>query len=133
MESSKGKRLFIAFKLPQEIKVDLNKLLKELKSSTRGVKWCDSQNLHITLHFLGSQDEKSELAIISIMQSLAGKLGQIKFKLGQIGGFPDLKNPRVIFIACQQINGGSAVSWRSLLGFRLVDLGLAPDRRAWQS
>ncbi|MFH0955842.1 MAG: RNA 2',3'-cyclic phosphodiesterase [Candidatus Falkowbacteria bacterium] len=133
MENNSVKRLFIALNLSQEIKNSLNNLLNELRNPAGGVKWCGSKNLHLTLNFLGNQDKDGEQAIIAVMKNLAGKFGQIKFGFGDIDGFPNFKNSRVIFINCRQLNGDTVFKLQSQLAEKLNELGFEIDHRLWRA
>ncbi len=133
MNNSIKKRLFIALNLPDKIKDELASLLKILKNNNPTVKWCQPEILHLTLHFLGYQEPKSENQIMAAMQNLSGKFSAMEFKLDKLGAFPNLFNPRVIFIACQQLNGDSVLNLQSQLAEKLAELGLAVDKRSWQA
>ncbi len=126
------KRLFIALNLPTLVKNRLVEVINKLSMNYPGVKWCQSQGLHLTLHFLGEIDKPLEEKIKLNMQSFSGKFGQFSFNLGRINAFPNLIEPRVIFIECNQTNGKSIFKLQSLLAEKLVKLNLEIDHRPWQ-
>lgn len=133
MAENEKKRLFIALNIPLVIKNKLADLLDELARHSQGIKWCQLESLHLTLHFLGYLDQATEKQVELIMQSYAGKFGSFEFKLGRINAFPNLNRPRVIFIECPQTNGRSIYKLQSLLGEKLAKLNIEVDRRPWQS
>lgn len=127
------KRLFIALNLPSQIKNEIVSLINQLKKPNDGIKWVNLQGLHLTLHFLGYLAQAQTEHIKLIMQSLEGKFHGFQFRLGKINAFPNLVNPRVIFLECEQINGNSVFKLQELLGKELIQLGIAIDKRPWKT
>ncbi len=132
MEIIYKKRLFIALNLPSQIKNEIVFLINQLQKPNNGIKWVNPQGLHLTLHFLGYLDETQIEQVKLTMQSLEGKFHGFQFKTGKINAFPNLFNPRVIFLACEQINGNSVFKLQELLGEKLIQLGITIDKRPWQ-
>ncbi|MEN3039203.1 MAG: RNA 2',3'-cyclic phosphodiesterase [Candidatus Kryptonium sp.] len=99
-------RTFIAVDVPEKIKDEIFEIEKELvKSVGEGVKWEEKEKFHITLKFLGDVNEE---AIDSIYKTLNEKLngfGKFSIIYKGIGAFPDIKNPRVIWIGCEDPTG----------------------------
>lgn len=91
-------RSFIALSLPQEIKNYLTAIIQEFKKIAADVKWVKPENLHLTLKFLGEQEEKRIKKIKEILEVVAGQRKSYALELGGIGGFPKLEYPRVIWI-----------------------------------
>lgn len=50
-------RTFIAIELPKNIRDSLEKLQEQLKKSEADVKWVAPDNMHLTLKFLGEEEE----------------------------------------------------------------------------
>ncbi len=132
MEQLAKKRLFIALNLPEQVKNELVGLLEILKKYYPEIKWVDARGLHLTLHFLGYLDQELEEKIKLVMQSLAGKFSAINFKFNNLGAFPNLDSPRVIYLECEQTNGRSVYKLQQLLLENLNKLSLEVDRRSWQ-
>jgi 2'-5' RNA ligase len=96
---AKMKRLFIAIDLPLELKEKIYEYELELKKIIeRGVKWVELENIHITLRFLGETDEEKIIDIEKIMDSMSANFYPFLISIGGLGAFPNLKNPRVIWI-----------------------------------
>ncbi len=131
MAENEKKRLFIALNLPDDVKALLDNLLIELAKKNNNIKWCDSESLHLTLHFLGYLDNNLTERIKLIMQSYSGKFGSFEFKLGKINAFPNLARPRVIFLECPQVNGKAVFKLQNLLGEKLSQINLEIDSRRW--
>ncbi len=100
-------RTFIAVDIPQEIKMEIDKAISELRPLAPEIRWVKAANLHLTLRFLGdiSKDLVSDLAS-ELAQNLNG-FGQFQISLAGVGGFPNLKKARVIWIGagegCQRM------------------------------
>ncbi len=95
-------RVFIAALLPEEIKLELSKYIKEVKPNWEGVKWESYDKLHVTLKFLGEVDESIVERIKSILQELALAYSPFEMTISRFGGFPNIKNPRVLFIGLSE-------------------------------
>lgn len=88
-------RLFIAIELP----ADLKKMLGKLRADIPGVRWIPSEQVHLTLAFLGEVEEKA-------VGRLNGKLGRIQapafeLRFSGTGCFPDRHRPRVLWIGLE--------------------------------
>jgi 2'-5' RNA ligase len=86
------KRLFVAIELPHSVTRSLAKLDPE----TRGVRWLEPQQMHLTLSFLGNVPEDTE-------DALKRKLGAIAWKpfflpIVGLGQFPSKGPPNVVWI-----------------------------------
>jgi RNA 2',3'-cyclic 3'-phosphodiesterase len=97
-EGMENIRTFIAVDIPQEIKMELDKLITELRSYAPDIRWVRAANLHLTLRFLGDipRNSISDLAT-ELSTSLTG-FGEFPIALSGVGAFPNLKRARVIWI-----------------------------------
>lgn len=91
-------RTFIALELPGEIKSSLAKLQEELKTSQADVKWVEPENIHLTLKFLGEIEEKKLDKINKILEDIAGEKKYFPIRISNLGAFPKINFPRVIWI-----------------------------------
>jgi 2'-5' RNA ligase len=91
-------RLFIAAIIPEEIKKELlsQKLRKKFGENLR---WTPSQNLHLTLAFLGWVEKEKIEKIKKILREATGKVSPPLFlKLTKISLGPDPKKPRLVWV-----------------------------------
>jgi len=95
-------RSFIAIELTEEIKDKLSKIQDELKKSNADVKWVDPKNIHLTLKFLGDVEEKRLEDIKRILKRISEKYKEFSIELHQIGAFPKISSPRVIWIGIEK-------------------------------
>lgn len=128
------RRIFIAINLPENIKEELIKLLRILNKENRGkpIKWVDGEGLHITLHFLGSLNEEQISRVGECLEKVASQYPVSRLELDGLGGFPDLIQPRVIFVRGREINGAKIAGLQKELGKGLGGLGFEIERRPWQ-
>lgn len=88
-------RLFIAIELPDDVKRELARLWVDIPGSRR----IPTEQIHLTLSFLGEVDETA-------MELLTGELARIQvpeFRLcfSGTGCFPDRRRPRVLWIGLE--------------------------------
>lgn len=95
-------RLFIAALIPEEIKRLISEYIKGLRPNIDGVKWEKSDKLHVTLKFLGEVDDSKLAQISSSLDSLYRKHPPFKMNITRLGGFPGLRNPRVLFMGLSE-------------------------------
>ena len=120
-------RLFIALLLPDSIKQILGDLIADLKPRARDIKWVAPENLHLTVKFIGETPEKNLEPINRILEAVVSGKSRLEVRLAGCGGFPDLRNPRVIWVGLE--GGGAAGAWARELNIRLVPLGIEAERR----
>jgi len=91
-------RTFVAVDVPQQIKMELDKLIGELRPLAPDIRWVKAANLHLTLRFLGDIPKSSVSGLASeIVKNIAG-FETFQLSLAGIGGFPNIHKPRVIWI-----------------------------------
>ncbi|MEM7347055.1 MAG: RNA 2',3'-cyclic phosphodiesterase [Chloroflexota bacterium] len=77
----------------------LSNLQNRLKSKVPPytMRWDTPQNLHLTLHFLGDIEENEIPKIELALQQSATTLEPFKLTIGQLGCFPNIQRPRVVW------------------------------------
>src|SRR3990170_647769 len=95
-------RTFVAIELPQELTSKIDQLQAVLRKTKADVSWVKPQNVHITLKFLGEvKEEKIEEVYQTVEKSVVG-IKKFQVSLQGLGGFPNLKRPRVIWIGVEK-------------------------------
>jgi len=96
-------RTFIAVEIPSQVQKKIQEavepLHKELGSSL--IRWVPTQNIHITLKFLGDVSPASVDHLTQILRTEADACPTFDIHIGGLGSFPSLKRPRVLFIGIQ--------------------------------
>ena len=92
-------RAFIAIDLPDSVKSALIQIQDELKQYERSpVKWVDPESIHLTLKFLGNIDVEVAPQITESIAIAAENMYTFQLGLGELGVFPGLRAPRVIWV-----------------------------------
>ncbi len=95
-------RCFIAIEIPPSVKESVAKIINTLRKFDTDIKWVSSENIHITLKFLGQTDES---LINPIKDSLIKKLlpyNSFYIRIYGTGCFPGAKHPRVIWVGIEE-------------------------------
>ncbi len=92
-------RLFIAALLPEEIKRGIGIYVDNLKPFWEGVRWERYEKFHITLKFLGETKEDKVESIREIIEGSTKSYLSFASTVSGFGGFPNLKSPRVLYVA----------------------------------
>jgi 2'-5' RNA ligase len=65
------------------------------------VRWASPEQLHLTLKFLGSVPTEVLGEVQSTLAKIACDFGPMQLRAEELGGFPSLRNPRVIWVGLQ--------------------------------
>ncbi|HMD89050.1 MAG TPA: RNA 2',3'-cyclic phosphodiesterase [Anaerolineaceae bacterium] len=95
-------RAFIAIELPPSIQRKLGEVINGLKSKkTDIIRWVPPYNIHITLKFLGDVSTSGLPVLTHIVESEVSRYRPFEITVGGIGAFPNLRQPRVVWIGVQ--------------------------------
>jgi 2'-5' RNA ligase len=94
-------RSFIAIDLPQETREKLAVIQEQLKQSRAGVRWVKPAGIHLTLKFLGNilPAQVDDIAVAA--GQLVKDASPLTLCAGGMGGFPNHRKPRVIWVGLQ--------------------------------
>ena len=97
--SAEKVRLFTAIELPGETKRELARLQEELKRicGRCPTRWVAAESMHLTLNFLGDV-LLSKLGDISVAFQAVATFGAFELTLADLGAFPNLERPSVIWV-----------------------------------
>ena len=91
-------RTFIAVELPNDLKMETDKLIVGLKSLADGVRWVRAANLHFTLRFLGDIEQSMIPVLEEHIKEHLADIKPFSIKLSGIGCFPNMRRPRVVWV-----------------------------------
>jgi 2'-5' RNA ligase len=91
-------RTFIAIEVPAEVRAIVAAIQKDLSQVNADVAWTDSENIHLTLKFLGEIDKKLFTEVEHACQELASGFNVFTLNLKGIGAFPSARHPRVLWV-----------------------------------
>jgi 2'-5' RNA ligase len=91
-------RTFVAVDMPQEIKMELDSLVSKFRDVAPDIRWVKAANLHLTLRFLGDIPKDTIADLAAKLENNLSGFGPFEISLAGIGGFPNLKRARVVWI-----------------------------------
>jgi len=105
-------RTFIAVPLSKAITQELDKLQRRLMRAcpAHTVRWVPTENIHLTMHFLGDILPARVKPIKEALTAVARNVPPFSFSAGQLGAFPNTSRPRVIWVGVSD-----TASWLALL------------------
>ncbi len=113
-------RAFIAIEIDSEIKNKLSEYLSKLKRTGADVKWVAPENIHLTLKFIGYIEKETLINLNKIINYAVSSIVPFSISIGNIGAFPSLNKPRVVFV-CVQEQGNNL-----LRIYEKIDKGVEP-------
>lgn len=90
-------RTFIAIDISDEIREALARIISHLKYAGADVKWVDPGNIHLTLKFLGEVSEEKSRLVMESIDGIAASVRPFEITVKDIGAFPRVENPRIIW------------------------------------
>lgn len=91
-------RLFVALRLPQDVRTELTKAQTELRRILKNAAgWTPPEQFHLTLKFLGSVDRDDLDTLIKQLGESLAPFGPLSLAVAGLGVFPERGTPRVIW------------------------------------
>ena len=91
-------RTFVAIKLPDRLKKEFGKVQRQLAEQVDLLRFTNPDQLHITLAFLGRISTEHQSLVVSIVEEVARDLKPFVLFPLQLGAFPRIKRPSIIWI-----------------------------------
>ncbi len=124
-------RSFIALPLAGSIRGGATKLIRKLSEVDPGVKWVPTDNLHLTLKFLGDVENTEVHEICKVIADVGYQFDPFLLRFAGTGAFPDLDRPRILYVAVEDPSG-ALVEMVSQLEEDLAKLGFKPEPRDYR-
>jgi 2'-5' RNA ligase len=123
-------RAFIAVCLDGRTRAAVAALVERLRPLSRAVAWVPSQNLHLTLKFLGEQsDGRLGEARVGI-EEVAAARAPFTLTLHGLGAFPGMERPRILWVGVAE--GALAIrALQSEVESALERRQFTPESRPW--
>ena len=118
-------RIFIAVEISDE-KI-LNKIQSFQEDLEINAKPTKTNQIHFTLQFLGEIDEEKCEKVKELLKEIT--FSQFDLSLKGVGGFPNLKNPRVIWIGTDKKGAEKLIEITREIGMKLTSLGFEKDKK----
>ncbi|NLF69692.1 MAG: RNA 2',3'-cyclic phosphodiesterase [Candidatus Anammoximicrobium sp.] len=95
-------RTFIAVELSPVVVAQAVGLVEALRPAGVGVKWVESQNMHLTLKFLGDVRAEELADVVRVVTKAAAEFAPFDITLSGAGAFPNSRRPRTLWIGVTQ-------------------------------
>ena len=121
-------RSFVAILLSEEIRDAVASLIESLRPFGRSVAWVKTENLHLTMKFLGHQPPETLSQVKERLAEVAKNAGPFELSFVGLGGFPDLRRPRVLWVgSCE--GAENAIALAQKIDESLFRCGLPREER----
>ena len=118
-------RVFIAVEISNE------EILKKITTFQKNVnidaKPTRAEQIHFTLQFLGEIGEAKCQQIKNVLNEIS--FSQFQISLNGVGGFPNLKNPRVIWVGIEKEGAKKLTELANEVGMKLTTIGFERDKK----
>ncbi len=101
----KNIRSFIAIPLAADVNRNSTRMLQRLRQSNDGIKWVPTDNLHLTLKFLGDVDNTEVPNVCKVIHEVCSHHQPFHLDFGGTGGFPSLDRPRILYAGIVDASG----------------------------
>ncbi len=123
-------RLFVAIEIPSGICATIAAFIQACRSAAPQAKWVRSENIHLTLKFLGEKDPDKLRAVQCALAAIRSER-PVTLEFRDLGFFPTEKLPRVFWIGTEASPNLKTLAKdidRALhnLGFPLEERSFAP-------
>ena len=118
-------RMFIAVEISD---IDVLKKIQRFQENLQiDAKPTKIDQIHFTLQFLGEIDEEKCKKVKDLLKTIT--FSQFDLSLKGVGGFPNLKNPRVIWIGIDKKGAGKLIEVAKEIEMKLTPLGFEKDKK----
>ena len=100
-------RTFIAIELSPPLKAKLAELQEQLRPRLppSSIRWVQPDSIHLTLKFLGDTPTDKIEGIQTALARAAAQVAPFSFTVGELGCFPNNRQPRVVWVGLQEPTG----------------------------
>lgn len=121
-------RTFIAIPLAPEIQQTIGQIQNHLKTFDCNIKWVKPDNVHLTLKFLGDVKLKKIELIKQVLEDIFKVVKPLNIEFTQLGAFPDIKHPRILWVGLKD-EGGRIAHLVSLLEDECGKIGFKKEEK----
>ncbi len=129
--SDRDLRLFVASDIPSEVKAIIASAGERTRASLPVARWVKTENLHLTLKFIGAYPEEDVGVLSNELRETGGRCAPFEAALGGCGAFPSPGKARIIWVGMTRgVAGAEAVARK--LDARLDKVGIAREGRPFR-
>jgi len=126
-------RCFLAIALPDQLKRQLTEYVQNLKQIAPHIRWTKTENLHLTLKFLGEQPAIKLDQLIANTIKAYSDIGPISLSTGIFGGFPNRRQARVFWLGVESDPEDSITRLHSRIEQSLEPLGFLSESKPYKA
>ena len=125
-------RAFIAVELDPTVRAAVARVIQALRSAAGGerVRWVRSENLHMTLRFLGNIASERVSTVVQCVGEATSTLRPFELRLGPVMLFPSPRRPRVLAMEVGPV--GPLTQLAEAVEAAVVRAGLAAEVRGFR-
>jgi 2'-5' RNA ligase len=125
-------RAFIAIDLSESMRNAIRDQITRIAGvlPKGAIRWVRVEGIHLTLKFLGDITHDKISSIESVMEHATANIQRFRFQVSELGCFPRVSRPRVLWIGVQE-HSGALESIQSVLTQGLEGLGFERERRTF--
>ena len=118
-------RVFIAVEISN---ADILKKIQRFQENLQiDVKPTKINQIHFTIQFLGEIDEEKCEKVKDLLRTIT--FSQFNLSLKEVGGFPNLKNPRIIWIGTDKKGAEKLIKITNEIEMKLTPLGFEKNKK----
>lgn len=91
-------RCFIAIDMPEDIKNSIANVVEQADHKSKSIRWVPSENIHLTLKFLGEVKESLIAEIEKRIAAVCMRHSIFNIGIRSVGAFPNLKYPNILWV-----------------------------------
>lgn len=123
-------RLFVAILFPETVREAIREATREARSHDRDVRWVPSEQIHLTLRFLGSVERGRIEGLKARLGEVAAESEGFLLTLSGTGAFPRLSRPRVFWVGVRPTSGLGMLHGR--VSAAVQSAGFEPEARPFR-
>lgn len=121
-------RAFIAIELTGQAHDELACLQSALQKAGADVKWVEPENIHLTLRFLGDLVPEKAEELKKVLAEIAAGSKPFELTIKDVGAFPGLASPRVIW-AGMGLGAAESARIAEAIETKLLTIGMPGEER----
>ena len=125
-------RLFVAILLSDSVRAALGKVQADLDGAHRGVRWIPSEQLHLTVKFLGEVPDRDVAQVAEAVARAAGRATPFDMQVAGCGCFPPGGSVRIVWAGASESSGALLQCAEAVEG-ELEEMGFPRERRPFSS
>ena len=126
-----GMRCFLAIELPDRIKQQLATLQQTLQAQTTGIRWVRSEQIHLTVKFLGEVADGLVPQVGQVIADVVSRHASFDLHVKNVGCFPSRGSARVAWVGLGDLPQ-TLVDLHKETETALTDLGFARENRPFK-